>query len=85
MFKWRKEPPSDSPLRERVEKALVQAQAYARSHGGKIELVDVRENEVILKLKGTCSFCPLSKITLQKGVVEVLQELVPEITKVTTR
>ncbi|MCE9557510.1 MAG: NifU family protein [Armatimonadetes bacterium] len=90
MFFKRKRNPTDeilaSPLELRVADALIEVQAYAKSHGGGITLLEVTEHgEVIIRLKGTCSFCPISKITIQKGVVEVLKEIVPEITKITVK
>ena len=58
-------------------------QAYARSHGGNIELVGVSdEGRVTIRLAGTCRGCPLSAITVKSGVEQRLKVLVPGVTDV---
>ncbi|MFO7495036.1 MAG: Fe-S cluster assembly protein NifU [Desulfobacterales bacterium] len=44
--------------------------------GGGIELVDVDGNRVLVKLRGTCSGCKVSHLTLKDLVEKKLQELV---------
>ncbi len=81
-FKRQKPGPSvaDHPLYGRVVAAIASAQAYARSHGGMIELVGISEdNRVQLRLRGSCAHCPLSGYTLRHGIENRLKELVPEI------
>ena len=46
--------------------------------GGSIELVDLRDNCVIVRLKGRCAACPNSKLTLRNSVEAKLKELVSE-------
>jgi NifU-like protein len=44
--------------------------------GGSIELVDLRENTVIVRLKGRCAVCPNSKITIRNTVETRLKECI---------
>jgi len=44
--------------------------------GGSIELVDIKENKVIVRLKGHCASCQVSKVTLKKLVEAKLHEFV---------
>lgn len=37
---------------------------YVRSHGGQIELVDVHDGDVRVRMNGACSHCPASRVTL---------------------
>lgn len=38
--------------------------AYVRSHGGRIELLDVRDGHVRVRLNGACTHCPAARLTL---------------------
>jgi Fe-S cluster biogenesis protein NfuA len=72
------------PLFPLVRSAMTDVQAYARSHGGEIELVEVSdEGDVTLRMKGACRGCPMSAVTLKHGVEEHLRTLVPGVRKVT--
>lgn len=58
-------------------------QAYARSHGGEIELVGVSdEGDVTIRLHGACRGCPMSSMTLKHGIEEQLRTLVPGVGKI---
>lgn len=71
------------PNAPQVIDALKAAQDYARSHGGRIDLVDITiRGEVKVRLRGSCAFCPLSKVTLRLRVEKVLVGNIPGITKV---
>lgn len=59
------------------------ARAYAKGHGGDIELVDVSDDGTVrIRFKGTCSFCPLSTVTMKLVVEARLKELVPAVRRV---
>jgi NifU-like protein len=48
--------------------------------GGSIELIDIKDNVVYVKLTGRCASCPSAGITLKSGVEAVLRDcLFPEI------
>lgn len=81
---WRKPVPADAgPLYPEVLAAMKGVQAYAQSHGGRIELVTVTpEGDVHLRLKGTCAGCPLATVTLKLGVERALRAQVPAVRKV---
>jgi Fe-S cluster biogenesis protein NfuA len=83
---WRKRETSveQGPLFEAVRSAIVDVQAYARSHGGDIRLLGVsEEGNVKIRLQGTCRGCPMSAFTIRHGVEERLRQLVPEAARVT--
>jgi len=50
--------------------------------GGDVELVDVSEGVVKLKLTGACSGCPMSTMTLRMGIERALRAELPEIKEV---
>ncbi|MBU0600076.1 NifU family protein [bacterium] len=69
-------------MRDSVEKVLTKIRPYLQADGGDIELVDVQEGTVKVKLKGACGCCSMSTMTLQQGVEATLKKEIPEIKKV---
>ncbi|GLR83755.1 NifU family protein [Bradyrhizobium iriomotense] len=69
-------------LNERVEQALESVRPMLKSHGGDVELVDVRPPTVEVRFKGACDSCPASTLTFHAGVKKALQDVCPEITDV---
>lgn len=53
-----------------------------QADGGNIELIDVKDGIVKVKLTGSCAGCPMSKMTLQWGVERVLKQKVPGVVRV---
>ena len=68
--------------REDVEKAIEDIKPQLMSHGGSVELVDIQDKIVKVKLTGACSGCPMSQMTLRNGVEAYLKKKIPEIEKV---
>jgi len=66
-------------MRERVEKALDKIRPALQADGGNIELIDVVDGVVKVKLTGACGGCPMSQMTLKMGVEKVLKQQVPEV------
>lgn len=69
-------------MRDKVEAALQQVRPALQADGGDVELVDVTDGVVKLKLTGACSGCPMSTMTLKMGIERVLKERIPEIKEV---
>lgn len=69
-------------MREKVEAALARIRPALQADGGDVELIDVTEGVVKLKLKGACSGCPMSTMTLKHGIERVLKQHIPEIKEV---
>ena len=69
-------------MRERVEKAIEKIRGFLQQDGGDIELVDVIDGVVKVKLTGACGCCPMSQMTLKNGVERALKEEIPEIISV---
>ncbi len=66
-------------MRENVEKALQKIRPALQADGGDIELIDIQDGVVRVKLTGACGNCPMSQMTLKQGVERVLREEVPEV------
>jgi len=69
-------------MREKVEKAIEKIRPFLQQDGGDIELIDVIDGVVKVKLKGACGCCPMSQMTLKNGVERALKEEIPEIIRV---
>lgn len=69
-------------LRDKVEKALEELRPNLQADGGNVELVDVNDGVVKVRLTGACASCPMSQMTLQWGVTQFLKKKIPEIQKV---
>jgi Fe-S cluster biogenesis protein NfuA len=69
-------------MREKVEAALEQIRPALLADGGDVQLVDVNEGVVTVKLAGACAGCPMATMTLQHGIERVLKEQVPEVKEV---
>ena len=66
-------------MRENVEKALQKIRPALQADGGDIELLEIRDGVVRVKLTGACGDCPMSQMTLKQGVERVLREEVPDV------
>ena len=69
-------------MREKVEAVLAQIRPALQADGGDVELVDVNEGRVRLKLKGACAGCPMATMTLQHGIERMLKAQIPEVKEV---
>ena len=62
----------DTLLEEQVRPGLA-------AHGGNVEVIDVDNNQVFLKLTGGCHGCSASSATLKQGIEKVIKQKFPEI------
>lgn len=69
-------------MREKVEELIQKIRPNLLADGGDIELIDVTDNVVRVKLTGACGTCPMSQMTLKLGVERVLKDHIPEIKRV---
>jgi len=69
-------------MREKVEAALDRIRPTLLADGGNVELVDVSQGVVKLRLTGACGSCPMATMTLQMGIERVLKDQVPEVKEV---
>ena len=69
-------------MREKVEAALEQVRPVVLADGGDVQLIDVKDGVVTLRLTGACGGCPMASMTLKDGIERVLKEQVPEIKEV---
>lgn len=69
--------------KSKVEQALNQIRPALKNDGGDVELIEITpENVVKVKLVGACGSCPMSILTLKRGIEATLKQRVPEIASV---
>jgi len=67
---------------EKIKSVLEKIRPALQADGGDVELVDVTDGLVKVKLKGACAGCPMSMMTLKSGIEKFLKQQVPEVTGV---
>jgi len=69
-------------MKEKVEAALNKIRPALQADGGDVELVDVTDGVVKVRLTGACGGCPMSQMTLKMGIERHLKKDVPEVKEV---
>ena len=69
-------------MQEKVEEVLNKIRPQLMMDGGNVELVEVNDGTVKVKLTGACSGCPMSTMTLKMGIERIIKQEIPEIKEV---
>ncbi len=69
-------------MKEEIAQALEEVRPRLQVDGGDIELVDVVDGVVKVRLTGACAGCPMSQMTLKLGVENYLKKKVPSVKSV---
>ncbi|MBA7646541.1 Fe/S biogenesis protein NfuA [subsurface metagenome] len=69
-------------MRDKVEEILNKIRPSLTAHGGDVELIEVNDGVVKLKLTGACAGCAMSTITLKMGIERILKQEVSEVKEV---
>jgi Fe-S cluster biogenesis protein NfuA len=77
-FIYRKE----KNMKERVEAVIQKIRPMLQADGGDVELVEVVDNIVKVRLTGACKGCPMSQMTLKNGIERLMMQEIPEIKSV---
>ena len=68
--------------KEKVEETLEKIRPSLQADGGDVELIDVSNGTVKVRLTGSCGHCPMSTMTLKMGIESILKERIPEVKEV---
>jgi Fe-S cluster biogenesis protein NfuA len=79
---WLIEKKGGEIMKEKVEEALKSIRPALQADGGDVELVDVIDGVVKVRLKGACGGCPMSQMTLTRGVEATIKKAIPEVKRV---
>jgi Fe/S biogenesis protein NfuA len=71
---------ADDALYERVADLFdQQVNPMVARHGGRVELIDVQDAVVMVRMAGGCQGCGMADVTLRQGIEAMLQQHVPEV------
>jgi Fe-S cluster biogenesis protein NfuA len=59
-----------------------QINPWVAQHGGNVELVDVQDGTVVLRMSGGCQGCGMARVTLRQGVETALRRAIPALREV---
>ncbi len=66
-------------MKDEIQKALNEIRPMLQQDGGDVELVDVEDGVVKVRLQGACAGCPMSQMTLKSGIERALKAKFPDI------
>ena len=69
-------------MKEKVEAALKKIRPMLQRDGGNVELIDVEDGIVKVRLQGACAGCPMSQMTIKNGIERLLKQEIPEVKSV---
>ena len=69
-------------MKEKVQDVIDKIRPMLQADGGDVELVEVKDGIVKVRLKGACAGCPMSQMTLKNGIERLLKKEVPEVKSV---
>jgi len=69
-------------MKEKVQKVIDKIRPSLQADGGDVELIDVVNGIVTVKLQGACAGCPMSQMTLKNGIERLIKKELPEIQSV---
>ena len=64
-------------MKEEVEEVLETLRPMLMQDGGNVELVDIDDGIVKVRLVGACSSCSSSTMTLKMGIEKALKKAIP--------
>ena len=64
-------------MKEEVEEVLETLRPMLMQDGGNVELVDIDDGVVKVRLVGACSSCSSSTMTLKMGIEKALKKAIP--------
>ncbi len=68
------------PLEQQVQELIdTQINPSLASHGGYLELLELKEDKVFVHFGGGCQGCGMASVTLKQGVEKAILETIPEI------
>jgi Fe-S cluster biogenesis protein NfuA len=68
--------------KEQVQSVINKIRPSLQADGGDVELVEIVNGVVKVRLQGACAGCPMSQMTLKNGIERLLKKELPEVKSV---
>jgi Fe-S cluster biogenesis protein NfuA len=65
--------------REAVEAVLDKVRVGLKAEGGNVDLMDIKDDIVYVKLTGACGTCPMATLTLKNWVEATVKKEIPQV------
>jgi Fe-S cluster biogenesis protein NfuA len=76
----RRDPGADDAMYDRVSMIFdTRINPMVASHGGHVDLIDVQDGVVMLRMQGGCQGCGMASVTLRQGIEKTLRQLAPDV------
>ncbi len=69
-------------MQEKINAVLDKIRPSLMRDGGDVELVEVNDGTVKVRLTGACGGCPMATMTLKMGIEQILKREIPEVKEV---
>lgn len=68
----------------KIKRIIDELRPYLNMDGGDVEFIkyDDKEKAVFVKLNGACAMCMAKDETLENGLLEAIQDEIPEVKKI---
>jgi len=74
------DPAADDALYSKVSMIFdTRINPMVAGHGGRVDLIDVQDRVVMLRMMGGCQGCGMASVTLRQGIETTLRQLAPEV------
>lgn len=73
----------EEQIKEKVQHVLTtKVNPGIASHGGVIQLLDVKGTTIYIQMGGGCQGCGMASVTLKQGIEREIKQYVPEVTEI---
>ncbi|MFC1987829.1 NifU family protein [Chloroflexota bacterium] len=69
-------------MQEKVQGVLEKIRPMLARDGGDVELVEVNDGTVKVRLTGACGGCAMATMTLKMGIEQIMKKEIPEVKEV---
>lgn len=74
---------SDDEIRTKVQEIFdTQINPAVAAHGGMVDLLDVKDNKIYLRMGGGCQGCGMADVTLRQGIEEAIRQALPQVDEI---
>ena len=63
-------------MEEKIKAKLEEVRGMLQADGGDLEIVEIVDKQVRLRLHGACGGCPHATMTIKQGIERILRETV---------
>ena len=69
-------------MKEKIQEEINKIRPMLKADGGDVELVDVEDGVVKVRLQGACAGCAMSQMTIKNGIEKMLKKEIPGVKSV---